>query len=89
MGLDSGVLVVNVIEDGAAEKAGIVPTRRGGRGQVILGDIITEVDGKSIKDSNGLFRILDNKKVGDKLKVTVIREEEETEVEITLQEMAN
>jgi S1-C subfamily serine protease len=42
----NGVLIVDVMRGGPAAKAGIRPTRRESSGGVILGDIITAIEGK-------------------------------------------
>ncbi len=84
-----GVLVVNVVAGGSAEKAGIRPTRRGSDGQVVLGDVIVAIDGEAVDDSDELFRKLDNRKVGEKVGVTVVRGEEKVEVEVTLQALSD
>ncbi len=71
-----GVLVINVAPNSGADEAGIEPTRRDRNGRVILGDLIVGADGETIRDSDDLFRILDRRKVGDVLRVTVRRGEE-------------
>ncbi len=68
-----GVLVMDVVEGSGAEKAGILPTRRDRRGEVILGDLVVEVDGRKIKNSEDLFKALDRRKVGDTVAVKVRR----------------
>ncbi len=71
-----GVLVVNVVPGGGAEKAGFNPTRRDRRGRILLGDLIIAIDDQAIVDSKGLFRALDEREVGDSVQVTVIRDGE-------------
>ncbi|MBI2074593.1 MAG: trypsin-like peptidase domain-containing protein [Candidatus Levybacteria bacterium] len=64
--LPEGAFVQQVVEGAAAEKAGIK-----------LGDIITEFDGKRVKDNNGgLAALIAKKKVGDRVLIKVWREEE-------------
>ena len=50
----------------------------------MLGDIIKSVDGKQIKVLKDLYLVLDQKKVGDVVKVMILREEVETGFDITL-----
>ena len=79
-----GVLF-QVIPGSAAEQAGLRPTRRDVYGRIILGDLIVGGDGKDIRNSNDLFRILDNHEIGDTLKLTIEREDRKGEIEVTLQ----
>jgi len=80
-----GVLVLLVMPDSAAEKAGLRPTQRTRTGRTILGDVIVGADDKPIQDCDDLFRILDDHKVGDTVSITVRRDDREIEVPVTLQ----
>ncbi|RVW64088.1 Protease Do-like 1, chloroplastic [Vitis vinifera] len=60
----SGVLVY-AHADGPASKAGLLPTKCDAYGRLILGDIITSVNGKKVSNGSDLYRILDQCKVGD------------------------
>lgn len=80
-----GVLILSVTPDSAAEKAGLRPTERDQRGNVVLGDLIIAADGKPVRNTNDLFRILDRRKVGDTLPLTILRDDRKIEVEVTLQ----
>lgn len=46
---------------------GLQPTKRDGYGRLILGDIITSVNGKKVVSGSDLYRILDQCKVGEKV----------------------
>ncbi len=83
----SGVLVLNVLEGGGAEKAGIRPTRQTANGRVILGDLITAIDGKEITDTTDLFRALDTKSVGDSVEVTFERDGENKQLTVELSQI--
>ena len=80
----SGVLILNVIEGGGAEKAGLKATTQSANGKISLGDIIKKVEGKNVEDSSDLFRILDAKIVGDTVNVTVDRDGKDLNFEVTL-----
>ena len=67
-----GVLVAQVHQGTGAEKAGLVS-----------GDIIKSVDDKPIKNTNELIKEIQKKKVGQKVKLGVVREGKPTTVEIT------
>jgi len=80
-----GVLVVAVTPGGAADKAGVNPTRRDARGNLVLGDLIAAIDGKPVREARDLFRILDAHEVGDAVTLTVRRQGRETNLDVTLQ----
>ena len=80
----SGVLILNVIEGGGAEKAGLKATTQSANGKISLGDIIKKVEGKNVEDSSDLFRILDDKVVGDTVNVAVDRDGKDLNFEVTL-----
>ena len=56
-------------------------------GDLILGDVITAIDGKKIANSNELLLALEKHEAGDTVKVTLRREEAQIEVQVTLQEL--
>ncbi len=60
-------------EDGPAFKAGVMGTSRDSYGRLVLGDIITAVNGQAIKKSSDLYKILDKCAVGERLDVEVLR----------------
>ena len=80
----TGVLILNTVPDGGAQKAGLKATTQSANGRISMGDIIKEIEGKTVIDSSDLFRILDSKVVGDKVKVTVERGGESKKTEVTL-----
>ncbi len=51
---------------------------------MILGDVITAIDGKEIKLQRDLFQILDEKRPGDKIKLEVLRNGEKMAFDIEL-----
>lgn len=74
VGARDGVLVLGVAEGGPAARAGILGTVRDGiSGDVILGDVVTAMNGEEVKNSSDLYKILDDLKVGDEVDVTVQR----------------
>jgi S1-C subfamily serine protease len=79
-----GVLILDVVPDGPAHKAGLRPTRHDAN-RLILGDIITAIEGQRIENSKDLFAALAKHKVGDTIGVTVRRGDEEIEVDVTLE----
>ncbi|KAI3452429.1 hypothetical protein Pfo_009094 [Paulownia fortunei] len=81
----SGVLVLDAPSNGPAGKAGLQPTRRDAYGRLILGDIITSVNGKKVSNGSDLYRILDQCKVGDKVIVEVLRGDHLEKIPVTLE----
>ena len=79
-GIDAakGVVIVQVESGSAAARAGL----RGGR---TSGDIIVAIDGVEIAGYDDLGNYIDSRDVGDKVKVTVIRDGGKTTVEVTLE----
>jgi serine protease Do len=67
-----GVLVAQVHQGTGAEKAGLVS-----------GDIIKSIDDKAIKNVNELIKEIQKKKVGQKVKLSVVRDGKPMTIEIT------
>lgn len=79
-----GVLVLNVNRGGPAEQAGIQPTYRNQRGEIVLGDIIVGINNEPIASRNDMLLALEKYKAGDKVQLTLIREEGEVQLPIIL-----
>jgi S1-C subfamily serine protease len=87
VGIEEGVLVLDVDRRGAAARAGMMPTRYDSEGNVVLGDIIVAVDGQSIKNLNDLYKTLDRHNVGDEVRVEVLRAGRRRTLTVRLQEV--
>jgi S1-C subfamily serine protease len=81
-----GVLVISAKPGSPAEKAGVRGTERDDYGRLILGDIITGVNGTPIKQSTDLFRLLNRKTVGDVLDLEILRGDEKVHVDVVLED---
>jgi S1-C subfamily serine protease len=68
-----GVLVLGVAENSPAAKVGMQPTQRTPNGDVVLGDVITQVDGKDVRKTADLLLQLEKHKAGDAITVNVVR----------------
>jgi len=68
LGVDYGVAVVSVDPGSAADQAGLKPSENGN------GDVITAIDGKPMKTFDDLANYIDQKQVGDEVKLTVHRD---------------
>jgi len=80
-----GILVLNAREGGPAYKAGIHGTSRDEYGRLVLGDIITGINGKTIRTASDLYRVLDRAKIGDKIDMEVLRATSSEHVEVVLE----
>jgi len=88
--VSEGLMVVEVQSGSAAERAGIKgPTQavRYGRYQIpIGGDIIVAMDGQKISARDDYDRVLNNKNVGDRVQVEVMRDGRKVTLTLTLDE---
>jgi S1-C subfamily serine protease len=86
--VDHGALVQTVQPAGPAAKAGIrggdVSAQVGGNNLVLGGDVLTKIDGKDIAGASGLQAIIGRHKVGDKVKIELIRSGKPKTVTVTL-----
>ncbi|XP_019452883.1 PREDICTED: protease Do-like 1, chloroplastic [Lupinus angustifolius] len=85
----SGVLVLDAPPSGPAGKAGLLPTKRDAYGRLVLGDIITSVNGKKVNNGSDLYRILDQCKVGDEVIVEVLRGDQKEKIPVILEPKAD
>jgi S1-C subfamily serine protease len=83
LGLDVA-LVIDVIKGSGAEKAGIRPTMRDRYGSIVLGDIITGIDGEAVKSTNDLILILEKYEPGDLVEVEFLRDEKRQKTQLRL-----
>lgn len=81
----NGVLILNVAPGSAAAKVGMRPTRRDKSGRILLGDVITAVDGKKVASQNDLYLILENYRVGDVVTVSLQRDGKAVQVKVALE----
>mmetsp|Transcript_15087 Transcript_15087/g.30637 ORF Transcript_15087/g.30637 Transcript_15087/m.30637 type:complete len:435 (+) Transcript_15087:135-1439(+) len=79
LGIEKGVLVLDVPKDSPADKAGLMGTTRSALG-ISLGDIIVKVDNDLIENEADLFTALEGHKVGDVVKITVSRGDGSTKI---------
>jgi len=84
----SGVLILGVVPDGPAAKAGIRPTRRMSGGRIELGDVIVALDGQPIRSVEDLLTALDRHQVGSRVKVTLLRDGAEAVIDVVLESVS-
>ncbi len=71
--VETGLVVRNVIQGTSASNAGLRGLSQGPAGDVVLGDIITSIDGEKMNDIDDLYRYLDKKQIGDSIQVQLYR----------------
>jgi putative serine protease PepD len=70
--VQNGLLIRSLATGGPAEIAGLRAVSRTASG-VVLGDIITSIDGEKVGDIDDLFRFLDKKQINDTVRVELVR----------------
>ena len=93
MGLaaDSGVLIVQIVPGGAAERAGL----RAGNQRVYIGntpimlggDLIVAMDGEPMEDTSDIAHIMNKHRAGDTVRVTIYRGKQKMEINVILGEL--
>ena len=71
--LPKGVVLVQVGAGSPAARAGLVPFRRGSRGEVVGGDIITAINDDAVADLDSMLTLLERRQPGDTVTLTVWR----------------
>ncbi len=84
LGID-GVLIISVQPGSSAAEAGLRGTKEV-RGGVILGDIIHQVNNTPVLSFDDLRNELDKYKVGDTASLTVLRDDEQFNIDVRLEE---
>jgi len=79
-----GVLLINIQPDSAAEKAGLIGTRRVGD-DIIIGDIIESVNNKPVTSYDDLRNEFDKYHVGDEVTLGILRDEGHLKVRVRLE----
>lgn len=84
LGVQKGVLVLDVPEGSAAERAGLRGTSRQTFGSINLGDVIIAIDSDEVTNEGDLFKALDKHKVGDVVSLKVVNSDGERTVKLKL-----
>jgi len=88
---DYGLLIVQVVPGGAADRAGL----HGGSERAYLGnipitvggDLIVAIDGQQVQDQQDLSQVMNNHRAGDTVRVTIYRGKRKLDVTVTLGEV--
>jgi S1-C subfamily serine protease len=79
-----GALVLNVVDNSPAAKAGLRPTVQDTSGRIALGDLIVGIDGSPVTKNADLFLGLEKHKAHERAKLTVVRGDKPVEVDVEL-----
>ena len=79
-----GVLVLGVAAGSPAARADLRPSRIERNGNIVLGDIITAIDGQPVENFAELRNTLDEREFGDRITLTVRRADRQIDVPVTL-----
>jgi S1-C subfamily serine protease len=80
-----GILVMSVLPDSAAAKAGIVPVGRDADGRIVLGDVIVAINDDPVRNAVDLYRVMDKYNVGEQVRITVLRSGKKETLVVVLQ----
>ena len=84
LNLPKGVVLVQVGNNSTAARAGLVPFRRGQRGEVIGGDVITAINDEPVADMDDLLSQLEKRSVGESVALTLWRNGQTRKVSVVL-----
>jgi S1-C subfamily serine protease len=73
LNLPKGVVVVQVGAGSPAAKAGLQAFRRGNKGEVVAGDVITAIGDDAVNDLDDMLSLLERRSAGDSVTVTLWR----------------
>lgn len=68
-----GLLILQLDPNGSAAAAGLRGTSESPDGDLVIGDIITGVDGEKVESQNDLYKVLDKHQFNDVVQVEVVR----------------
>ena len=82
-----GVHVEQVVSDGPADKAGILPIRRGENLETLAGDRILAINEDPIRTARDLLDLLTQYRAGDTVTVTILRDGQQRDLSVMLEAM--
>jgi S1-C subfamily serine protease len=82
--VDAGLLVRSIVAGGSAANAGLRGLSQDAAGEVVIGDIITTIEGEKMNDIDDLYRLLDKRQIGDTVQAEVYRGNRKITVPIKL-----
>lgn len=82
-GID-GLVVLTVYPGSPADAAGLSGIQQNRLGQYLLGDVIVELDGQKVSNSDDLLTVLEQHQPGDSVKVVTMRNDARMEFDVVL-----
>jgi S1-C subfamily serine protease len=83
--LPEGVAILKIAGSGPAARAGLQPFQRARDGSIVMGDIVTAVDGRKVRDLDDMLTVLEEKNPGDTVMLSVWRSGDTRQVRVLLQ----
>ncbi|HEX8189298.1 MAG TPA: trypsin-like peptidase domain-containing protein [Pyrinomonadaceae bacterium] len=71
--VNEGLLVLQLDPNGSAAAAGLRGLSETAEGELVIGDIITSIDGEKMENQNDLYRVLDKHQFNDTVQVGLVR----------------
>lgn len=84
LNLPEGIPLVQVQANGPAGRAGLQPFRRGNKGDIISGDVITAVADQPVRNLDDLLSVMERRQSGEQVALTVWRAGQSRKVTLTL-----
>ena len=80
----AGVALVQISPGSPAARAGLQPFRRGNRGEIVGGDVITAVNGEAVVNMDDVLTLLETRQPGDRVTLTIWRDGQTRQVQAVL-----
>ncbi|HEX3130647.1 MAG TPA: trypsin-like peptidase domain-containing protein [Thermoanaerobaculia bacterium] len=84
LGVEEGAVIMNVTPGSGADRAGLRGTEQTRGRRVRLGDIILSIDGKPVQSLGDLLLVLEQRKAGDVVRVSYLRDGRRQEAQVRL-----
>jgi S1-C subfamily serine protease len=84
LGVDDGALILKVVPNSPAARAGLRGTTRDRRGGIQLGDVIVAVNGQPVHNGQDFLKALGQVQAGDTITVTILRDDKRQDVKVEL-----
>ncbi len=87
LGLKRGVVIKDVVDNGAAEKAGLVGLSLNYKDEISLGHIIIGMNGRPVNSRLEILNLLINYRLNEEIMIDVIKDDKLETVKLKLQEL--
>jgi len=83
-----GVVIKEVLPNSVAKKAGLQGSSIDDRGNLVIGDVITAVNGQQIYEFNDLYKALDHRNIGEEITLSITRDNAPVEIQIAVMDIS-